>query len=93
MVANVTGKYTSRRQSTFENTPGSSLPGFTVFSAYADIGDGFSIGPVRNARVRVNVDNLFDKDVLSFISPALTGDGFFRPLSPRTIQVTLSVDI
>ena len=92
-VANITGKYTSRRQSTFENTPGSSLPGFTIFSAYADIGDGFSIGPVRNARIRVNVDNLFDKDVLSFISPALTGDGLFRPLSPRTVQLTLSVDL
>lgn len=92
-VANITGKYTSRRQSTFENTPGSSLPGFTVFSAYADIGDGFSIGAVRNARIRVNVDNLFDKDVLSYISPALTGDGLFRPLSPRTVQMTLSVDI
>lgn len=92
-VANITGKYTSRRQSTFENTPGSSLPGFTVFSAYADIGDGFSIGPVRNARIRVNVDNLFDKDVLSYISSALTGDGLFRPLSPRTVQLTLSVDI
>jgi len=31
--------------------------------------------------------------VLSFISPALTGDGLFRPLSPRTVQLTLSVDI
>ncbi len=93
LVANITGKYTSRRQSTFENTAGSSVPGFTVFSAYADIGDGFSIGAVKNARIRVNVDNLFDKDVLSFVSPALTGDGLFRPLSPRTVQLTLSVDI
>lgn len=100
LVANITGKYTSSRFATFDNlipgaaTPTSSaIPGFTVFSAYADIGDGFSIGPVKNARIRVNVDNLFDKDVLSFISPSLTSDGFFRPLSPRTVQATLSIDL
>ncbi|WP_254784312.1 TonB-dependent receptor [Sphingomonas sp. OK281] len=93
LVANLTGKYTSKRFSTFDNSAGSSVPGFTVFSAYADIGDGFSLGPVKNAKIRVNVDNLFDKDVLSFISPAITGDGLFRPLSPRTVQLSLSVDL
>ena len=93
LVANLTAKYTSKRFSTFDNSAGSSVPGFTVFSAYADIGDGFSLGPIKNAKIRVNVDNLFDKDVLSFISPAITGDGFFRPLSPRTVQLSLSVDL
>lgn len=93
LVANISGKYTSKRWSTFVNTPGSQVPGFTVFSAYADIGDGITIGPVKDIRLRANVDNLFDKDTLSFISPALTGDGLFRPLSPRTFQLTLSVGI
>jgi iron complex outermembrane receptor protein len=92
LVANFSGKYTSSRWSTFTNTAGSSVPGYAVFSAYVDIGDGIAIGPVKGVRARFNVDNLFDKDVLSFISPAVTGDGAFRPLSPRTIQMTLSVE-
>jgi iron complex outermembrane receptor protein len=44
-------------------------------------------------KARVNIDNIFDKDVLSFISPSVTGDGFFRPQSPRTLQFTLSAEI
>lgn len=93
LVANLSGKYTSSRWSTLDNTTGSSVPAFTVFSAYADIGDGLTIGPVKNLKVRVNVDNLFDKDAISFVSPSVTGDGFFRPLEPRTFQITLSVGI
>ena len=93
LVGNITGKYTSRRWSTFVNTPGSSVPGFTVFSAYVDIGDGIGIGPLKSVKARFNVDNIFDKDTLSFISPALTGDGAFRPLSPRTFQFTISGEI
>lgn len=93
LVANVSGKYTSSRWSTFANTAGSSVPGYAVFSAYVDIGDGFSFGPVKSIKVRANVDNLFDKDTLSYISSAVTGDGAFRPLSPRTFQITLSGEI
>ncbi|WP_340265220.1 TonB-dependent receptor [Sphingobium mellinum] len=93
LVANISGKYTSRRWSTFNNAPGSSVPGYTVFSAYADIGDGFSFGPVKSIKARINVDNIFDKDTLSFISSSVTGDGVFRPLSPRTFQFTLSGEI
>jgi iron complex outermembrane recepter protein len=93
LVGNISGKYTSRRWSTFANTPGSSIPGFAVFSAYVDIGDGLTFGPIKSAKVRVNVDNIFDKDALSFISTAVTGDGAFRPLSPRTFQITLTGEI
>ncbi len=93
LVGNISGKYTSRRWSTFVNSPGSSVPGFTVLSAYVDIGDGFSLGPVKSVKARFNVDNLFDKDVLSYISSTVTGDGFFRPLSPRTFQFTISGEI
>jgi len=93
LVGNISGKYTSRRWSTFVNSPGSSVPGFTVFSAYVDVGDGFSLGPVKSVKARFNVDNLFDKDVLSYISSTVTGDGFFRPLSPRTFQFTISGEI
>jgi iron complex outermembrane receptor protein len=93
LVANFSGKYTSKRWSTFTNTAGSSVPGFAIFNAYVDIGDGFSLGPIKGVKARVNIDNIFDKDVLSFISPSVTGDGFFRPQSPRTLQFTLSAEI
>jgi iron complex outermembrane receptor protein len=93
LVGNISGKYTSKRWSTFTNTPGSSVPGYTVFSAYVDIGDGISFGPVKGIKARFNIDNIFDKDTLSFISPSVTGDGLFRPLSPRTVQFTISGEI
>lgn len=90
LVANFNGKYTSKRYANFVNT--FSVPGFTVFNAYVDIGDGIGIGPVKNIKARINIDNIFDKDTLSFISSSVTTDGFFRPLSPRTIQGTISVE-
>lgn len=92
LVANFSGKYTSKRWSTFDNTPGSSVPGFTVFNAYVDIGDGFKLGPLKSVKARFNVDNIFDKDRLAFIFPQTSGDGFFRPLSPRTFQLTISAE-
>lgn len=93
LVANVSGKYTGKRWSTFTNQAGSSVPGFTVFNAYVDIGDGWSFGPVKSVKARFNIDNIFDKDRLSYISSSVTGDGFFRPLSPRTFQFTISGEI
>jgi iron complex outermembrane receptor protein len=91
IVANISARYTSKRYANFINT--FSVPSFTVFNAYVDLGDGFGLGLIKNVRARFNIDNIFDKDTLSFISPALTADGLFRPLSPRTIQFTLSVEI
>ncbi|WP_426387526.1 hypothetical protein [Sphingobium sp. R-21] len=44
-------------------------------------------------RTRFDVDNIVDKDRLSFISSAVSGDGAFRPLSPRTFQFTISGEI
>ncbi|AEG48032.1 TonB-dependent receptor [Sphingobium chlorophenolicum L-1] len=93
LVANFSGKYTSSRWSTLVNTPGSSIPGFTIFSAYVDIGDGITLGPVKGVKARFNLDNVFDKDTLSFISPSTSGDGNFRPQSPRTFQFTISGEI
>lgn len=93
LVANFSGKYTSRRWSTLANTAGSSIPGFTIFSAYVDIGDGIALGPVKGVKARFNLDNVFDKDTLSYISPVVSGDGNFRPQSPRTFQFTISGEI
>lgn len=92
LVANFSGKYTSSRWSTLVNTPGSQVPAYTVYSAYVDIGDGWHAGPLKSIKARVNVDNVFDRNVLAFVSVQPTGDGLFRPLSPRTVQVTLSAE-
>jgi iron complex outermembrane receptor protein len=93
LVANFNGKYTSSRWSTLANTAGSSVPGFTIFSAYVDIGDGIALGPIKGVKARFNLDNIFDKDTLSYISPVVSGDGNFRPQSPRTFQFTISGEI
>lgn len=92
LVGNFSGKYTSSRWSTLTNTAGSQVPGFTVFSAYLDIGDGIDVGPLKAVKARFNIDNVFDKDTLSFISVATSGDGAFRPLSPRTFQFSISAE-
>ena len=92
LVANFSGKYTGRRWSTMANTPGSSVAPFTVFSAYLDIGDGWTVGPLKTVKARLNLDNVFDADKLAFISSAVSGDGSFRPQSPRTFQLTLSAE-
>lgn len=92
LVANFTGKHTGTRQSTMANTPGSAVAPFTVFSAYVDIGDGWTVGPLKTVKARFNLDNVFDTNTLAFISPAVTGDGSFRPQSPRTFQFTISAE-
>lgn len=92
LVANISGKHTSRRWSTMANTLGSDIAPFTVFSAYVDIGDGWTVGPLKTVKARFNVDNLFDTDKLAFIFTAVSGDGAFRPQSPRTFQFTLSAE-
>jgi iron complex outermembrane recepter protein len=92
LVANLSAKYTSGRWSTLDNTPGSNVPAFAVLNAYVDIGDGWHVGPLKTIKARVNIDNLLDKDVLAFISTTATGDGAFRPLSPRTFQISLSAE-
>jgi len=51
---------------------------------------GWPIGPLKAVKARLNIDNVFDRNTLGFISSATRGDGSFRPLSPRTVQFTLS---
>jgi iron complex outermembrane receptor protein len=91
LVANFSGRYLSGRFSNFVNTE--QIPGYVIFNAYADIGEGFRIGPFRAVRLRVNVDNLFDKDYLGTINTATTGTATFRPGPDRTWQVTLRAEM
>jgi iron complex outermembrane receptor protein len=86
LVANVSGKYTGTRFTDYAET--FTMDNYWVFSAYVDIGGANDFGLPENLNIRLNVDNLFDEEVLSF---AFTGSPFFRPLNPRTIQATATL--
>ena len=87
LVANFSAKYTVTRYTDFNETY--ELKSYLVAQAYVDIGGPNSFGMPENMRLRFNVDNVFDKQVMSF---GFTGSSFGRPLSPRTFQATLTVD-
>jgi len=92
LIANVSGKYTSSRFADLQNTDALKTDDYVVFSGYVDVGDSFSLGPLKGLRFRLNVDNIFDKDVLSFVLPIGTNFAVYRPLAPRTVQGTVSVE-
>ncbi|WP_419181699.1 TonB-dependent receptor [Novosphingobium mangrovi (ex Huang et al. 2023)] len=92
LVANISGKYTSKRYADMENTGALAVKDYAVFSGYVDLGDGIDVGPLKTVKLRLNVDNIFDKDVLSFIYPIGTNYAVYRPLSPRTFQLTISAE-
>ncbi|MBI1360931.1 MAG: TonB-dependent receptor [Alphaproteobacteria bacterium] len=88
IVGNLSAKYTGKRYSTYTNSE--SVKGFTIVSGYVDFGDGMGVGPLKNVKLRVNVDNIFDEDTLAFIFPQPDGIGFFRPQSPRTFSMSIT---
>ncbi len=90
IVANLSARYTGRRYSNFVNSE--RMESYTVWNAYVDIGEGQNFGPLKNLRARVNVDNVFDEDVLAFTFTSTTGNATFRPLSPRTVQFSVTAD-
>lgn len=86
LVANVSGKFTGERFSTFSET--APVDSFTVFDGYVDIGGPNDFGMPDNISLRLNVNNIFDEEVpTAFI---FAGSAFYRPLNPRTFQATLT---
>jgi iron complex outermembrane receptor protein len=92
LVANFSGKFTSSRFADLENTDALKVDDYAIFNAYVDIGEGIEVGPLKEVKLRMNVDNVFDKDILSFILPIGTNFAVYRPQSPRTFQLTLSAE-
>lgn len=78
----------SERYSNLTNTE--SVGGYTVYSAYADFGEAWDWGLLKDIKLRLNVDNLFDRDYLGTISSTTNTAATFRPGPARTLQVTLS---
>ena len=88
-VLNLSGRYVGQRYSNYVNTE--SVGGYAVWNAYVDLGGEAFEGLLRNARLRFNVDNLFDRDYLGTINPVVSGPATYRPGPDRTWQVSLSI--
>jgi iron complex outermembrane receptor protein len=86
LVANISAKYTGERFTDYAEKI--AMDDYWVVSTYLDIGGANGFAMPENMSLRFNIDNLFDKKVLSF---AFTNSPFFRPLSPRTFQASLTV--
>ncbi|WP_295800168.1 TonB-dependent receptor [uncultured Microbulbifer sp.] len=83
MVANFSVKYTGKRYADYAEI--FEMDDYIVASAYVDFsGDSFGFA---NTSLRLNLDNVFDKQVMSFV---YAGSPYYRPLSPRTFQGTLT---
>ena len=90
-LLNFSARYIGERYSNFTNSE--SVPGYTLYNAYLDLGgERLHYGPLKNVKLRFNVDNLFDKDYLGYILTSTSGPAVFRPGSPRTFQSTLSME-
>jgi iron complex outermembrane receptor protein len=90
LLMNVSARHLDSRFTNFVNNE--KVGGYTIVNAYIDIGDGFSAGPLRQVKARVNIDNIFDKDYLGTISTTVNTAASFRPAPPRTVQFTISAD-
>jgi len=91
-VLNLSARYVGERFSNYTNTE--SIGGYTLYNLYVDLGgDRLAIGPLKNAKLRLNVDNLFDKSYLGTINQTVDTPATYRPGSDRTWQLSLSVDI
>lgn len=90
-LLNFSARHIGERYSNFTNSE--SVPGYTLYNAYLDLGgERVHYGPLKNVKLRFNVDNLFDKDYLGYILTSTSGPAVFRPGSPRTFQSTLSME-
>lgn len=66
--------------------------GYTTYAVYADLGGtSWSVGPLKQVKVRLNVDNVTNKDYLGTITVSQgAGVATFRPGPDRTYQVSVS---
>lgn len=91
IVANLSSRYTGKRYADFINTQ--PMEPYTVVDAYVDFGgEGYGVGALQNISVRLNVTNLTDEDLLSFTFGTVAGTAFYRPLSPRTVQASITAE-
>ncbi|MET0292082.1 MAG: TonB-dependent receptor [Steroidobacteraceae bacterium] len=90
-LVNFSARYIDSRYSNFTNNE--QVGGYAVLNGYVEFGEGLHFGPLEEVRLRVNVDNIFDRDYLGTITTTTNTAATFRPASPRTVQVTLSAHL
>lgn len=94
LVANVSTKYTGERYADFReaaSSAGNKMESYFIWSGYVDLGGPNNFGLPENVSLRFNIDNIFDEDTLAFtFTTTGSGAATFRPLNPRTAQVTLT---
>jgi iron complex outermembrane recepter protein len=90
-LVNVSARYIGSRYANFTNAQ--EIGGYGVLSGYVEIGEGFRLGALEEVRVRVNVDNILDRDYLGTITATTNTPATFRPGPPRTVQITLSAKL
>lgn len=94
LVGNISTKYTGERYADFAEgafQADNVMEGYFLWSGYVDLGGPNNFGLPENISLRFNIDNIFDEDTLAFTSTTTgTGAAFYRPLNPRTAQVTLT---
>lgn len=89
IVASVSIRHIGERFTNFTNTE--RVDANTLVNAYVDFGgEDWTAGPLRDLRLRVNVDNIFDEAYLGTISTTVNTNANFRPGSSRTFQVSLT---
>ncbi|MET0271795.1 MAG: TonB-dependent receptor, partial [Phenylobacterium sp.] len=90
VVMNLSARHISSRFTNFVNTE--ETDGYTVWNAYLDLGEGLFVGPLKDLKARVNIDNILDEDYLGTIGTTTNTPATFRPGPPRTVQFTLSAE-
>lgn len=90
IVANVSARHIGERFSNFVNSE--RVSAYTIVNAYVDFGDDWGVGPAKNLKLRLNVDNLLDESYLGTINSVVRDAATFRPGPPRTVQVSLTAN-
>ncbi len=79
LSANVSGRYTGPRYTNFINTE--TVAGYTIYSASLDFGGSqLAFGPFKSLKLRLNLDNVFDKIYLARSAPQPRGSAYFVPV-------------
>lgn len=90
-LLNVSARYIGSRYANFTNTQ--EIGGYAVVNGYLEFGEGFRLGALEEVRVRLNVDNILDRDYLGTINSTTNTLATFRPGPPRTVQLTVSAQL
>jgi iron complex outermembrane recepter protein len=90
-LVNLSARFIDSRYSNFTNTQ--QIGSYAVLNGYIEIGEGFRLGALEEIRVRLNVDNILDRDYLGTIVTTTNTPATFRPGPARTVQLSLSAQL